>query len=75
MIWRNHLYVVLSFLINNVKLLSEKATNDLLGFPNVASQAFFDSILAFGIRTLGTPSECFLHIIITYFIMQPFGNF
>jgi hypothetical protein len=40
MIWRNHLYGLLSVLINNVKLLSEKATNDLLGFPNVASQAF-----------------------------------
>ena len=40
MIWRNHLYVVLSDLINNVKLLSEKARNDLLDFPNVASQAF-----------------------------------
>ena len=68
MIWRNHLYVVLSVLINNVKLLSEKATNDLLGFPNVASQAFFDSILALKIITLGTPSKCFLHIIITCFL-------
>jgi hypothetical protein len=75
MIWRNHLYIVLSVLINNVKLLSEKATNDLLGFPNVASQAFFDSILALGIKTLGTPFECFFHIIITCFIMQLFGTF
>jgi len=40
MIWRNHLYVVLSVLINNVKLLSEKATNDLLGFPNEATKVF-----------------------------------
>ena len=40
MTWRNHLYVVLSVRINYVKLLSEKATNDLLGFPNLASQAF-----------------------------------
>ena len=70
MIWRNHLYVVLSVLINNVKLLSEKATNDLLGFPNVASQAFFDSILALKIRTLGIPSKCFLHIIITCFLQE-----
>ncbi len=40
MLWRNHLYGVLNVLINNVNILSEKATNDLLGFPNVASQAF-----------------------------------
>jgi hypothetical protein len=47
---------VLNVIINNVNIiLSEKATNDLLGFPNVASKAFFDSILALGIRTLGTP--------------------
>jgi hypothetical protein len=75
MIWRKHLDGVLNVLINNVNILSEKATNDLLGFPNVASQAFFDSILALGIRTLGTPSECFFHIIITCFIMQLFGTF
>ena len=75
MIWRKHLDGVLNVLINNVNILSEKATNDLLGFPNEASQAFFDSILALGIRTLGTPSECFFHIIITYFIMQLFGTF
>ena len=56
MIWRKHLDGVLNLLINNVNILSEKATNDLLGFPNVASQAFSDSILALGIRTLGTPS-------------------
>ena len=65
MIWCKHLDEVLNVLIKNVNILSEKATNDLLGFPNVASQAFFDSILALGIRTLGTPSECFLYIIIT----------
>jgi hypothetical protein len=46
MIWRKHLDGVLNVLINNVNMLSEKATNDLLGFPNVASKAFFDSILA-----------------------------
>jgi hypothetical protein len=41
MIWRKHLNGVLgSVLINNVSILSEKATNDLLGLPNVASQAF-----------------------------------
>ena len=46
MIWRKHLDGVLSVIINNVNILSEKATNDLLGFTNVASNAFFDSILA-----------------------------
>ena len=46
MIWRKHCTGILSVLINNVYILSEKATNDLLGFPNVASQAFFDNILA-----------------------------
>ena len=46
MIWRKHCTGILSVLINNVNILSEKATNDLLGFPNVASQAFFDNILA-----------------------------
>jgi hypothetical protein len=70
MIWRKPLDGVLNVLINNVNRLSEKATNDLLGFPNVASRAFFDSILALGIRTLRTPSECFFHIIITCFIMS-----
>ena len=77
MIWRKHLDGVLNVLINNVSIyiLSEKARNDLLDFPNIASQAFFDSILALGIRTIGTPSECFFHIIITCFIMQLFGTF
>ena len=70
MMWRKHLDRVLNVLIiNNVNILSEKATNDLLGFPNVASQPFFDSILALGIRTLGTPSECIFAIIITCFLM------
>jgi hypothetical protein len=46
MIWSKHLDGVLNVLINNVNILSEKATNDLLGFPNVASQAFFDSIFS-----------------------------
>ena len=42
MIWRNHSNGVLNILINNnVNILSDKATNDLLGFPNVASQDFF----------------------------------
>jgi hypothetical protein len=36
MIWRNYSSRVLIVLINNVNLLSEKVTNDLLGFPNVA---------------------------------------
>ena len=40
MIWRKHLNGVLDVLINNVNILSEKATNNLLGLPNVASQAF-----------------------------------
>jgi hypothetical protein len=40
MIWRNHSNGVLKFLIYNVKILSKKAKNDLLGFPNVASQDF-----------------------------------
>ena len=75
MIWRKHLDGVSNVLINKVNILSEKATNDLLGFPNVASQAFFDSILALGIRTLGTPSESFFHIIIICFLMQLFWIF
>ena len=45
MIWRKHCTGISSVLINNVNILSEKATNDLLGFPNVASQACFDNIL------------------------------
>ncbi len=65
----------MNVLINNVDILSGKATNDLLGFPNVASQAYFDIILALGIRTLGTPSGCLFHIIITCFIMQLFWDF
>jgi hypothetical protein len=43
MIWRNHLNGVLNVHINNVNILSEKATNDLLGFPDVASQYFLDN--------------------------------
>ena len=46
MIWRNHSNRVLNILINNVNILSKKAVNDLLGFPNVASHDFFDDILA-----------------------------
>ena len=46
MIWRNNSNGILNVLINNVNLLSEKATNDLLGFPHVASLDFFDNILA-----------------------------
>jgi hypothetical protein len=57
MIWCKLLDGFLNVLINNVNILSDKATNDLLGFPNVASQALFDGILALGIRTLGTPSK------------------
>jgi hypothetical protein len=73
MIWGKHLNGALNVLINNVNILSEKSyNNDLLGFPNVACQAFWDSILALVIRTLRTPSECFLHIIITWFLMQFF---
>ena len=64
MIRRKHLDGVLNVLIDNNNMLYEKATTDLLGFPNVASQTFFDSILAFKIKTLGTPFECFFHIII-----------
>ena len=40
MIWRKRLDEFFNVLINNVNILSNKATNDLLGFPNVASQAF-----------------------------------
>ncbi len=40
MVWRNNSNEVSNVLINNVNILSEKATNDLLGLPNVASQAF-----------------------------------
>ena len=36
MIWPNYSSRILIVLINNVNLLSEKATNVLLGFPNVA---------------------------------------
>ncbi len=75
MIWRKHRTGILSVLINNVNILSGKATNDLLGFPNVASQAFFDNILALWIRILGAPSECFLYIVITCFLMQISGSF
>ncbi len=46
MIWRKNCTGILSVLINNVNILSEKPTNDLLGFPNVGSQVFFDNILA-----------------------------
>ena len=46
MIWRNRSNGVLFLLINNVDILSEKATNDLLGLPNVTSEDFFDNILA-----------------------------
>jgi hypothetical protein len=46
MIWRHHSNGVFNVLINNVNILSEKAKNDLLGFPNVALQRFFDNILA-----------------------------
>ena len=59
MIWLKHLDGVLNVLINNVHILSETSTNDLLGFPNVASQAFVDNILAMEIRTLRTPFDCF----------------
>ena len=75
MIWRKHLDGVLNVLINNANILSEKATNDLLGFRNVASQVFFDGILALGIRTLGTPSESFFYIVITCFLMQLLWDF
>ncbi len=44
MIWRNHSNGVLNVFINNVIILSDKAKNDLLDFPNVASQDFFDRI-------------------------------
>ena len=74
-IWREHLDGVLNVLTNNVNILSEKATNDLLGFPNVASKAFFENILALWIRILGTPSESFLHLVITCFLMQISGSF
>jgi hypothetical protein len=75
MIWRKHLNGVSNVLINNVNILSEKATFDLLGFPNVASQGCFDSILALGFRSLGTPSECIFHTIINCFLMQLFWYF
>ncbi len=75
MIWRKHLDRVLNDLISNLNILSDKARNDLLSFPNVASQAFFDSILASRIRTLGTSFECFFQTIITYFLMQLLGDF
>jgi hypothetical protein len=46
MVWRKHLDRVLNVLINNVNIISEKTTNDLLDFPNVASHVVFDGILA-----------------------------
>ena len=45
MLWHNHSFRVSIVLINNVNLLSEKATNNLLGYPNEASQAFSHNIL------------------------------
>ena len=75
MIWRKHCTEILSVLINNVNILSEKAKNDLLGFPNVASYVFFNNILALWIMILGTPSECFLQVVIACFLMQIFGIF
>ena len=45
MIWRNNSNGVLNVLTNNYNILSEKAKNDLLGFPNVASKDCFDNIL------------------------------
>ena len=41
MICRDYSNRVLIVLFNNVNMLSKKAKNDLLGFPNVASQDFF----------------------------------
>jgi len=41
MIWRNHSNGVLNVLINSINIISEKAKNDLLGFPDVASKVFF----------------------------------
>ena len=41
MTWRNHSNGVLNALINNVNILPEKSTNDLLGFHDVASQDFW----------------------------------
>ena len=38
MIWCNHFNGVLNVLITFVNILSEKTTNGILGFPNVASQ-------------------------------------
>ena len=46
MVWRNHSFGVSIVLINNINILYEKATNGILGFPNVASQDFLDNILA-----------------------------
>ncbi len=40
MIGRDNSNGVLNVLINNFNILSEKASNDLLDFPNVASQIF-----------------------------------
>ncbi len=51
---RNYSNRVSNVFINNVNILSEKATNDLLGFPNVTSQVVFDSILALCMRAFGT---------------------
>ena len=51
MIWRNHSHGVWNVLRNNFNILSDFFLNHLLGFPNVASQFFFDNILALLIRT------------------------
>ena len=41
MVWRNNSNGVRNVHMNNVNvLLSEKATHDLMGFPNVASQVY-----------------------------------
>jgi len=44
MVWRNHSFGVSIVLISNVNKLSEKATNVVLGFPNVAPQEFSDNV-------------------------------
>ncbi len=61
MLWRIYSNGVLHVLIINIDMLSEKATNYLLGFPNVASKSFFDNILALWIRT-GWTLVCMFHV-------------
>ena len=50
MMWKKYSDGVPNVLIDKTNILSEKATNVLLDFPNVASQDVVDNILVLWIR-------------------------